>query len=478
MSQVCVRFAPSPTGYLHVGGARTALFNYLFARRHGGKFLLRIEDTDLERSTQASVDQILEAMKWLGLEWDGEASYQSQRLDLYKAEARRLLDSGHAYRCFCSLERLDALREKARAEKRDFVYDGECLRMDPAEVEKRAAEGESYVLRLRVPAEGLAVVDDLIRGKVKVDQSLLGDFVLTRPDGWPTFNFANVVDDHDMGITHVIRGEDHLPNTPRHILLYKALGYEVPQFAHVPMILGPDKQRLSKRHGAVSVLDYREDGILPEAMINFLALLGWSLDDKTEVFSMAELVENFSIERCGKSGAVFNVDKLQWLNGVHLRNLGEDEAVARVRQFMTEKEMNPEQYDQQWLTSIIKMQIERARSLKELVENLHYFLTDDVQYVEKDVEKFLKKPGAAEILEKWISLLENESDFSHDNLEPKLKEIAEQMQIGFGKLVQPCRVALTGSSASPGIFEVLEALGKERAIKRLRDAREQLVKSG
>lgn len=470
MPQVCVRFAPSPTGYLHVGGARTALFNYLFARRHGGKFLLRIEDTDLERSTQASVDQILEAMKWLGLEWDGEASYQSQRLDLYKAEAQRLLESGHAYRCFCSLERLDALREKARAEKRDFVYDGECLRMDPAEVEKRAAEGEPHVLRLRVPAEGLAVVDDLIRGKVKVDHSLLGDFVLTRPDGWPTFNFANVVDDHEMGVTHVIRGEDHLPNTPRHILLYRALGYDVPQFAHVPMILGPDKQRLSKRHGAVSVLDYREDGILPEAMLNFLALLGWSLDDKTEVFSKEELIQNFSIERCGKSGAVFNVEKLLWLNGVHLRNLGPDEAVARVKQFMGAKEMAPEQYDQQWLGSIIKMQIERARSLKELVENLHYFLTEDVHYVEKDVEKFLKKPGAAEILDRWIGLLENESDFSHDNLEPKLKAIVEQMQIGFGKIVQPCRVALTGSSASPGIFEVLEALGKERVLNRLKYA--------
>lgn len=474
-SPVCVRFAPSPTGYLHVGGARTALFNYLFARRHGGRFVLRIEDTDVERSTQAVVDQILEAMKWLGLDWDGEVQYQSQRLDLYRAEAQRLLESGHAYRCFCTKERLESLREEAARQKKDFVYDGTCLRLDRADADSRASSGEPFVLRLHVPSEGVAVVEDLIRGTVKVDRALLGDFVLTRPDGWPTFNFANVVDDHDMGITHVIRGEDHLPNTPRHIMLYKALGYDVPQFAHLPMILGPDKQKLSKRHGAVSVMAYRDEGFLPEAMVNFLALLGWSLDDKTEVFSMQELTQNFSIERCGKSGAVFNVEKLQWLNGVHLRQMGRDEAVRRVREFMSLQQMNPGQYDETWLDAVIALQIERARSLKDLVENMQYFLTDDVRYVEKDVEKHLKKPEAAKILEEWAAIIGQATDFSHDTLEPQLRALSESLGMGFGKIVQPCRVALTGSSASPGIFEVLELLGKDRVLKRLAHARQNLV---
>lgn len=472
---VCVRFAPSPTGYLHVGGARTALFNYLFARHHGGRFVLRIEDTDAERSTREAVDQILQSMRWLGLEWDGEEAYQSRRLDLYQREARRLLESGQAYRCFCSKERLESLREEAMRQKKDFVYDGHCLRMDAASAEERVAAGEPYVLRLRVPREGVAVVEDLIRGTVKVDQALLGDFVLTRPDGWPTFNFANVVDDHEMGITHVIRGEDHLPNTPRHILLYRALGYEVPQFAHLPMILGQDKQKLSKRHGAVSVMAYRDEGFLPEAMVNFLALLGWSLDDKTEVFPMAALIEHFSLERCGKSGAVFNAEKLEWLNGVHLRNLGEAEAVARVVRFMDEQGMNPAQYDAQWLGAIIRMQIERARSLKELVAKLDCFLSDDVQYVEKDVEKHLKKPGAEEILDEWIAILSEAASFSHDALEPPLRALSERLEMGFGKIVQPCRVALTGSSASPGIFEVLEALGKERVLRRLKAARDMVA---
>jgi len=458
---------------MHVGNARAALFNYLFARHNGGRFLLRIEDTDTERSTQAAIEVILDAMKWLGLDWDDEVQYQSRRTDLYKKYAQQLLDDGKAYRCFCTNERLEEMRQEARAQKKDYVYDGRCLHVDAEESRRRAEAGEPFVLRFHVPVDGVTVVEDLIRGTVKVDQRLLGDFILTRPDGGPTFNFANVIDDHDMGITHVIRGEDHLPNTPRHILLYKALGFEPPQFAHLPMILGPDKSKLSKRHGTVSVMAYRDEGFLPEAMVNFLALLGWSLDDKSEFFTKDELIQHFSLDRCGKSGAVFNIEKLQWLNGVHLRALGEEEAVRRVRDFMSLQGIDPNQYDSHWLASVIRMQIERARNLKELVENMHYFLTDDVQYVEKDVEKHLRKGNAGAVLDEWIALLEKAPDFSHETLEPPLRELSERLGLGFGKIVQPCRVALTGSSASPGIFEVLEALGKDRALKRLREARQR-----
>ncbi|MCX7013638.1 MAG: glutamate--tRNA ligase [Candidatus Sumerlaeota bacterium] len=472
-----VRFAPSPTGYLHVGGARTALFNWLFARRQGGRFVLRIEDTDEARSTDEAINQIIEGLRWLGLDWDEGPHFQSKRLDLYRAAADQILESGHAYRCFCTNERLETLREEAKAAKKLFVYDRKCASLDPAESGRRAAAGEPHVLRLRVPDEGVAAVEDLIRGTVKVDRSQLGDFVLTRTDGMPTFNFANVIDDHDMGITHVIRGEDHLPNTPRHLLLYRAFGYEPPRFAHVPMILGPDRAKLSKRHGAVSVLAYRDEGYLPEAMVNFLALLGWSLDDKTDFLTREQLIENFSIERINKAGAIFNLEKLQWLNGVHFRALGEAESTRRAREFMAAHGVNVEAYDHGWLDKIIALQIERSRNLAQLQQNLRYFLSDEFQHDEKAVAKHLRKEGAAPLLNEWIQLLSAAPALDHETLEPQLRALSERLQVSFSKLMQPCRVALTGVDASPGLFDVLDALGKERALKRLAYARDHLCKA-
>jgi glutamyl-tRNA synthetase len=351
-----------------------------------------------------------------------------------------------------------------------------CRAIDPAESQRRAEAGQPHVLRLHVPPQGTAVVHDLIRGKVKVDQSLLGDFVLTRPDGWPTFNFANVVDDHDLRVTHVIRGEDHLPNTPRQLHLYRALGYDPPAFGHVPMILGPDRQRLSKRHGAVSVLAYRDEGYLPEAMVNFLALLGWSVDDKTEILSRQQLIELFSLERVGKAGAIFNLEKLQWLNGVHFRALGQEECLRRVRAYMARHGPDPQAFDHDWLDKVIALAIERSRNLSLLVKSLRYFLSDEFDFDPKAVDKHLRKEGVAERLGALIQTLEGAPDFKPQTLEPLLRALSERLGLSFAKLAHPCRVALTGVEASPGIFDVFEALGKERTLKRLAHARDNLCR--
>lgn len=467
------RFAPSPTGTLHVGGARTALFNWLLARRHGGALILRIEDTDRERSTPESVQAILDGLSWLGIDWDEGPFFQSERNDLYNETCDRLLESGAAYRCFCTKERLDGLREQAQAEGRAFVYDGCCRELSPDEADRREAAGEACVLRFKVEPGSVTTFDDLIGGERRFENDRLGDFVIRRSDGSPIYHLTVVVDDHDMGITHVVRGDDHLSNTPRQILIMQALGWEVPDYAHLPLIQGPDRSRLSKRHGATSVMQFAEEGFLPEAMFNFLGLLGWSLDAETEIMSRQTMIENFSLERVNRSAAVFDRKKLEWMNGHTMRQLGPAKIAEMIRPRLAahgipENDLAPER-----LESLVALEIERSRTLAEMEENLGYFFADRIErYEEKGARKHLLKEGAAELLEQLETLLAEAPEFTMAALEDRLRRFAEENGIGFGKLVHPLRMALTGRSASPGIFDVIVHLGRDRCLKRIRDARQ------
>ena len=467
MTETRVRFAPSPTGYLHIGGARTALFNWLYARKKEGTFILRIEDTDVERSTGEATQQILDSMKWLGMIPDEGPFYQSQRLDLYRRKADRLLESGAAYRCFCSKGRLDEMREKAKKEKRDFVYDGKCRNIPPEEAEKRERDGEPCVIRFRVDPEGETSWEDAVSGEISFENARIGDFVIMRPDGHPTYNFCVVVDDADMRITDVIRGAGHISNTPRQILIYNALDAPQPRFAHVPLILGPDKSKLSKRHGAASVMEYANEGFLPEAVFNFLALLGWSPGNDEEVMDRETLMKTFDLSGIGKANAVFDREKLTWMNGVYIRNLPDNELVERVLRFMPSRGFNPLGHDVEWLKSIILLVKERARTLDELVSQLHYFFSDDFEYEEKGVKKVARKGGVVERLQMARDALGPLDDFSEKSLEDAMRELIEREKIGFGKIAQPLRLALTGGLASPGIFDVIHYLGKEKCLSRI-----------
>jgi len=470
MEKVRVRFAPSPTGYLHIGGARTALFNWLFARNQGGTFILRIEDTDINRSTEEATRQILESMQWLGLTWDEGPYYQSQRLDLYRRKARELLESGAAYKCFCSRERLDAMRERMEKEKGAIIYDGACRDLSPDVVAAKEAAGEPYVLRFRVPASGETVFQDAIAREVHFENALLGDFVILRADGHPTYNFCAVADDSDMRITDVIRAADHISNTPRQILIYHALKAPVPRFAHVPLILGADKTKLSKRHGAASVMDYAEQGFLPEAVFNFLALLGWSPGHDEEIVTKERMIETFSISGINRVNAVFDIEKLRWMNGVYLRSLPREGAVQRILDYMPSRGIDPTQYDSAWLKGIIMLEIERVRTLQEMVEHLHYYFSDDFQYAEDGVKKVSKKGGVSESLQAVREILLAQGDFSAAALESAIHRLAEERKTALGMLAQPVRLALTGGLASPGLFDVMHYLGKETCLRRIERA--------
>ncbi len=462
-SKVVTRFAPSPTGYLHIGGARTALFNWLYARHTGGTFILRIEDTDRERSTDASIQVILEAMKWLGLDWDAGPYYQTQRMDLYREAAQKLLDTGWAYRCYCTPEELEAKRRQALAEGRKPKYDGTCRNRTDI------PEGKPYVLRFKCPEEGTVTVEDRVKGTVRFDVSELDDLIIVRSDGNPTYNFAVVVDDATMGITHIIRGDDHLNNTPRQILIYNALGYPLPQFAHVPMILGQDHKRLSKRHGAVSVLAYREEGYLPQALTNYLVRLGWSHGDQ-EIFTMEELIRFFSLKGIGKSAGVFNPDKLLWLNGYYIRNASDTYLAEQLRPLLGKEGLNP---PEETLLKAIGTLKERSRTLKEMVEGMRFYFTETITYEPKGERKFLK-PGMIPIFSQLIECLDALENFSESSVEGCFKAVMDAQQVKLGKIAQPVRVALTGKTVSPGIFEIMEVLGKEKTLARLRTALEHL----
>ncbi|MDT8420804.1 MAG: glutamate--tRNA ligase [Desulfuromonadales bacterium] len=464
MSDLRVRFAPSPTGTLHIGGARTALFNYLLARKEQGTYVLRIEDTDVARSTQESVDAILDAMHWLGLSCDEGPFYQSDRFDLYKQKVQQLLDEGKAYRCYCTQEELDAKREAAMKAGGKPKYDGTCRN-------RTDSPDQPYVVRFRLPSDdGVTTFVDRIKGKISIRHEELDDLIIQRTDGTPTYNFVVVVDDAEMGMTLVIRGDDHINNTPRQILLYEALGYPVPDFAHVPMILGADKKRLSKRHGATSVMDYQKMGYLPEAMVNYLVRLGWSCGDE-EIFSMAELIDKFTLENVGKSAGVFNPDKLLWLNTHYIKNGDPERLAGLLEEFLEMKGIDyaagPD------LVAVVKSLQERAATLVQMADGAAFYFSADLEFDEKTRSKFLTEENR-EIFQLISDNLSACQDFNEAALENAFAKILEETGLKFGKVAQPLRAALTGGSASPGIYEVLAVLGKERALKRIQRAMEQL----
>jgi glutamyl-tRNA synthetase len=457
-----VRFAPSPTGFLHIGGVRTALFNWLFARHHGGQFVLRIEDTDHERSTEESITEILESMRWLGLDWDEGPYRQTERQDIYSQKVDQLFKAGKAYRCYCTAEELDRKRGEAQKKGLKPKYDGTCReRADQP-------EGSPSVIRFKAPLEGSVVVDDLLRGKVVFDIAELDDLILQRTDGSPTYNFVVVVDDADMGITHVVRGDDHLSNTPRQCLLYDALNFSRPRFAHISMILGQDKARLSKRHGATSALAYRDMGYLPSAMINYLARLGWSHGDQ-EIFSREEMIEHFSFDSVHTSAAVFDPDKLSWLNEHYIKTTPPEELARHLEPFLIAAGFIEAGHDLADIAKVIPSLNQRAKTLVEMAEKSGFYFKKQVEFDEKAKTKFLTA-DARPLLEKVIAGLSQLEKFSAEEIETLFKNIVEEEGTKLGKLAQPVRVALTGTTVSPGIYDVILLLGKEETLARLKNA--------
>ncbi|MFV1951117.1 MAG: glutamate--tRNA ligase [Nitrospinota bacterium] len=461
---VRVRFAPSPTGYLHIGGVRTALFNWLFARHHKGKFILRIEDTDLSRSTDESIKQIIEGLKWLGIDPDEGPYRQTERRDIYLEHIERLLKEGKAYQCYCTPEELEQKRKEALAKGEKPGYDGKCRNLDTP------PPGRTSAVRFKTTMEGNTVVDDLLRGEVVFDNTELDDLIILRSDGTPTYNFVVVVDDAAMNITHVIRGDDHLANTPRQVQLYHGLGYQPPKFLHLSMILGSDKARLSKRHGATSILSYRDTGYLPGAMINYLVRLGWSYGDQ-EIFSKEELIEKFSIENIGKSAAVFNPEKLLWLNSHYIKTGDPLRLASYLRPHLLNEGILPEsqasEISVEEIAKVIPSLQERSKTLIEMARGTEFFFAKEIQYEEKAARKFLIPP-IVPIFERLIHMFEKSENFDTDSLERIFTDITEKQGLKLGKIAQPVRVALTGKTVSPGIFDVISLLGKKRVVERLK----------
>ena len=456
---IVTRFPPSPTGFLHVGNARTAIFNWLYARRMQGKFVLRIEDTDTERSNQQAIDAIFEALEWLGIDWDEGPYYQTKRLDIYHQYLDRLIDSGHAYYCTCSPEEIEAMRKKAMASGGKPKYDGTCRN-------KGLPKTPQAVIRLKAPLSGTTVVEDVIKGNIVFQNDELDDFIVCRSDGIPTYNFAVVIDDMTMQINTVIRGDDHVMNTPKQILLYKALDCPLPVYGHVPMVLGTDKSRFSKRHGAVSVSAYRDLGYLPDAMLNYLVRLGWSHGDQ-EFFTRQELIDVFDLEHIGKSAGVFDAEKLLALNADHIRATPAEELVEALKPFLRRYKTTVE--DNNLLLKVIETLHARSKTLDEMAQSALFYFADDIEYEEKAAKKFLK-PTVLEALQLLLAQFERLDTFSEENLESAFKAVMEQTGLKLGKIAQPVRVALTGRTASPGIFEVAAIIGKDKVIARLKKA--------
>ncbi len=500
--KVRVRFAPSPTGYPHIGNIRTALFNWLFARHSGGSFIVRIEDTDVTRKVEGAVDAILDSLEWLEIAWDegprvgGEYGpyRQSERLDLYRKHVQQLLDRGHAYKCYCSPERLAQMRAEMAERKESMrTYDRRCRNLSQEERDKLETQGITPVVRFKTPLEGQTSFNDLIKGEVTFDNSTLDDFVLLKSDGYPTYHLANIVDDHLMQISHVLRADEWLSSTPRHILLYSALGYEPPLFAHLPMILGSDRSKLSKRHGATSITEYRDQGYLPQAMMNFLALLGWSLDDKTEIFSKEELVQHFSIERISKTAAIFNVDKLDWMNGFYIRK----DAIVEVPPARTDAEGLPPKVStdfadrllealdndlppevrrptKEYVEQIAPLIVERLKTLKEAAESFGFFFVDELVYdTNLLLGKKLTKESAIVGLEAALEKLRDIA-FDASSLELALRSLAAELGLKTGEFFGLLRVATTGRTAAPPLFETMAVLGKDRCLKRIKLALDRL----
>ncbi|MHB9111413.1 MAG: glutamate--tRNA ligase [Thermoleophilia bacterium] len=474
-----VRFAPSPTGHLHVGGARTALYNWLFARGQGGSFILRIEDTDLSRSTDESIRQIITSLRWLGLDWDEGPKAggdfgpyrQMERMEIYQEAATSLLAAGKAYRCYCSPEELETARDKARKESRPVVYDGRCHELSDAEAEALEAEGRQPVIRLRTPDEGFTVVRDMIKGDVQFENVTIGDFILVRSSGVPTYNFAVAVDDARMGITHVIRGDDHLPNTPRQVMLLEAMGEEPPAYGHLPLILGPDRTPLSKRHGASAVEEFRNQGYVREALCNYLALLGWSFDGETTLFSVDELIEKFSLERVGNTAAVFDNEKFLWMNGHYIREMDEAELASRITEYLAGTELDglPGVGGKPTVLDLVPLVQEKMKTLVDFASLTDFFFLP-LEFEEKALGKLLKDANATPVLEHTIEALKSLDSYDLERIEERLRQEADGMELKLAKFLQPIRIAVSGKTITPGMFETLAMLGREEGISRLKAA--------
>ena len=483
---VRVRYAPSPTGNPHIGNIRTAMFNWLFARRHGGQFVVRVEDTDQGRITEGAVEHILDGLEWLGIDWDEGPRvggpygpyFQSERLARYNTAAEKLLASGNAYRCYCTPERVSELRKEQARNKQRQGYDSHCRHLSGKERAANEAAGLPSVIRFAMPQSGMTSVEDAIRGHVEWQNELTDDFVLVKTDGFPTYHMAVVVDDHAMEISHVLRAEEWLPSTPRHVQLFHALNLPMPKFGHLPMILGSDRAKLSKRHGATSLMEYRDDGFLPEALINFMVLLGWSLDGETDVMPLETIRENFGLERVGKPAAIFDLEKLQWMNGVYIRQMEISELAHRILPFLEEDypaELLP--VDQAYLLRIVPLVQERLKTLADAPEMLSYFFEDALELdPESIVQRGMDVEGTLAALRRATADLSAvpESDFHHENLEELLRATGQELELSGRQFFGALRSTITGRTATPPLFEMMEVMGRERVINRLNAATEKL----
>ena len=470
-----VRFAPSPTGYLHIGGLRTALYNYLFAKNLNGKIILRIEDTDRKRFVEGAVENLLETLSWAGIEFDegleigGESApyFQSQRLDIYKKYAEELISKDKAYYCFCTPERIKTLREKQQEQKLPQAkYDKLCLNLSKEEIDDNLNSDVTKVVRLNVNPDQKIIFDDVIRGRVEFDSNNIDDQVLIKSDGFPTYHLANVVDDHLMGITHIIRGEEWLSSTPKHVLLYDYLGWEKPVFAHLPLLLNPDKSKLSKRQGDVAVKDYRDKGFLKEALINFVALLGWNSGDEQEFFTMEELINKFTLERVHKAGAVFNVEKLNWLNAEHLRSKPNEELLLMLKDELAKSYYKDKILDDDYLLLIIEAMKPRVSFVNEFITTCTYFYAEPTEYDESVIKKIWKEDTPEQLTKLRDNIVQLDNPVKED-FENALTKTAEELNVGKGKLIHPVRLALSGVGTGPGVYDLLYIIGKDKSIERI-----------
>ncbi len=479
------RFAPSPTGYLHIGGVRTALYNWLYAKQKKGRFILRIEDTDAERSTEESINAILDGMKWLGLNWDegpeinGEHGpyFQSQRLELYNKYLEQLLDEGKAYRCFCTPEELKIKKEEARKNRKQYKYDGKCRNLSKEEIDKNLKANKPFVIRLKVEPGETITFNDPVRGEISINTNIYDDFIIRRSDGYPIYNFAVVIDDALMNITYVIRGDDHISNTPKQILIYKALNFNIPEFAHLPMILGEDKTRLSKRHGATAVQQFKEEGYLPGALINYLARLGWGYDDSQEIFSIDELIEKFSLEKVSKNPAVFNFKKLQWLNGIYIQKMDIEERTKAVIPFLVKAGLIDETFSKEnfsYLKNIVTLVGDRLKLLSDILIYSDYFFLKKISIDEKAINKLLKKIDYRELGKLIITGLNkiSSADWKEETLTAELEKLSETAEVKRRDFYQFIRVALTGRLVSPDLLGIMLLFGKDKTLTRLADITE------
>ena len=467
-NEVRVRMAPSPTGFFHVGSARTALYNWLFARHHKGKFILRVEDTDVARSSEEMIKVILDGLTWLGLDWDEGPYYQSKRLNIYKTYTEKLIDRGHAYYCYCRPEDLEKEKQAAYRSKKDWRYDRRCLHLSPSQRSEKESAGIPKAIRFLIPAHAV-VYDDIIHGKIKREPENIEDFIIMRHNNLPTYNLACVVDDYEMGISHVIRAVDHITNTPKQILLYEALGLSIPQFAHLPLILGEDKRKLSKRHGAVSLMTYRDTGSLPGAVVNYLALLGWSPGDDREIMSIGELIDQFTLERINPANAIFDANKLEWLNGQHIYKASDEDLLEQLKPYIIDAGLlsaGAFKEKREWLLKLTHAVKPRLKALTDIDEVASYFFRDDFEYDKTALEKHLNDKVLL-LIEEFLSEMKTVETFDARSIETTVRSFAETHHIKAREIIHPLRVFVTGREGGPGLFETLELIGKDRCIERI-----------